>query len=267
MTRALPSAAVALTAALAVSAAGAPASPYAHARTVGVAVYFARGEHVFPLRRVVHPPEVARAALTALLAGPTSTERRGGYRSLVPAGTALRSVVLRGGVATVDVSRGFIAGGGSLSMQLRVAQVVYTATQFPGVSRVAFRIDGAPVRAIGGEGVIVWPPVSRRSFEVQAPAILVERPLAGDGVTSPVRVAGTANVFEAQFTAELRTAGGTILVRRPVRAASGTGVRGAFVVFLPVPAELRRALVVVYDSSPRNGAPVDVVRTPVRVSR
>lgn len=123
------------------------------------------------------------------------------------------------------------------------------------------------VRAIGGEGVLVSPPVSRRSFDAQAPAILVESPLPGDRVSAPVRVRGTANVFEAQFVAELRTTGGTILVRRLVRAAGGSGVRGAFGVSLPVPAELRRALVVVYDRSSRDGAPIDVMRIPVRVGR
>lgn len=152
-------------------------------------------------------------------------------------------------------------------MQLRVAQIVYTATQFPAVSRVAFRIDGAAVPTIGGEGVIVSPPVTRRSFEAQAPRILVESPLPGDRVAAPVRVRGTANVFEGQFTAELRTTGGTVLVRRSARAVSGSGVRGAFFVSLPVSAEVRHAVVVVYDRSARNGAPIDILRIPVRVVR
>jgi spore germination protein GerM len=49
-------------------------------------------------------------------------------------------------------------------MQLRVAQIVYTLTEFPIIERVRFRIDGAPVAAIGGEGVVVQPPVAREDF-------------------------------------------------------------------------------------------------------
>jgi len=49
-------------------------------------------------------------------------------------------------------------------MLTRVAQVVYTVTQFPAVQRVAFRLDGKPVSAIGGEGVVVDPPVTHADF-------------------------------------------------------------------------------------------------------
>jgi len=48
-------------------------------------------------------------------------------------------------------------------MLTRVAQVVYKVTQFPAVQRVAFLLDGKPVSAIGGEGV-VDPPVTRAAF-------------------------------------------------------------------------------------------------------
>ena len=54
-------------------------------------------------------------------------------------------------------------------MRLRVAQVVYTLTQFPTIQRVAFALDGTPVEAIGGEGVVVWPPVGRAAFQDLAP--------------------------------------------------------------------------------------------------
>jgi hypothetical protein len=82
-------------------------------------------------------------------------------------------------VATVDVSRRYEDGGGSTSMLLRVAQVVYTAARFPTVRKVAVRIAGRPVTAVGGERVVVSPPVGRAEFEAQTPPILVEQPLPG----------------------------------------------------------------------------------------
>ena len=115
-------------------------------------------------RTVSATPAVARAALSELLAGPAAAEAAAGLTTAIPAGTTLRSVAIAGGTATVDLSRDFESGGGSSSMLTRVAQVVYTVTQFPAVQRVAFRLDGKPVSAIGGEGVVVDPPVTRADF-------------------------------------------------------------------------------------------------------
>lgn len=251
-------------AALAAASAGTAEQRAERAEPVPLAVYLVRGERVAPVRRLVpHTRAVARAALAALLRGPTADERRRGYRTAVPAGTSLRGVVLSGGVATVDLSRRFESGGGSLSMLLRVAQVVHTLTQFPSVERAAFELDGRPVGAIGGEGVIVSPPVGRKAFEGQAPPILVEQPLPGDRVGRTIVVRGTANVFEARLVAELRGPGGVLLVRRQVLASAGTGVRGSFSVRLAAASSARRLEVVVYARSPKNGAPIHRVSVPV----
>ena len=229
-----------------------------------VVVYLVRGGHVAPVRRMaLHTAAPARASLTALLAGPTAAERRLRYTSAIPATTSLRSVSLSERVLTVDLSSRFAAGGGSESMLLRVAQIVYTATAFPSIDRVAFRLDGKPVGAIGGEGVVVWPPVNRSTFEAQAPAILVEQPLAGDRVSTQLRIRGSANVFEAQFEIDVLTPSGTRLAHRVVRASAGSGTRGSFDVTIRLTSGATRLVVVAYDRSPKNGARVDLVRVPV----
>jgi hypothetical protein len=148
-------------------------------------------------------------------------------------------------------------------MLLRTAQVVYTATRFQSVERVAFRLDGKPVEAIGGEGVVVSAGVGRADFARQAPAILVEQPLPGDRVSSPVLVRGTADVFEAQFLVDVTTPGGTLLAHRTVHASAGSGVRGTFLVRVPLNVGPGRVVVVAYDRSPKNGERIDVVRMPV----
>lgn len=239
-------------------------------KVMPLTVYLVHDMHVAPVRRVVVTNGApARAALSALLRGPTAGERSRGYSTAIPAGTALRSVAVAGGLATVDVSRRFATGGGSASMLLRVAQVVFTTTQFAGADRVAFKLDGTLIRSVGGEGVVTLPPVTRHTFEPQAPPILIEKPLAGDRVSRSFMVSGTANVYEARLVVELQTTSGTILVRRHVSATSGSGTRGTFSAIVVLPTGLRQAVavVVVYTRSAKDGRPIDVGRIPVRLLR
>ncbi len=229
-----------------------------------VAVYFLRGEKVSPVRRTIAAtPAVARAALTELLAGPTGDEAASGLASAIPAGTSLRDVAVSGGVATVDLDGTFDDGGGSASMLGRVAQVVATLTRFPTVDRVAFRIDGRPVEAIGGEGVVVDPPIGRGAIEEQTPQILVESPLPGDTVTSPIRLRGTANVFEATVSIDVKDETGKVVRRTFTTATSGTGTRGTFDTTLALPGRKGTVTVVAYESSAEDGRPLHVVEVPL----
>lgn len=137
---------------------------------IQVQVYFVRaasGRRPLMLaavrRRVVIAPAEALAASTlrALLDGPTRGERSRGLVSEIPPGTALRSVTIQGGLATVDLGVSFAQGGGTTSMQARVWQVVYTATQFPKVSSVQLLIGGRRVDTLGGEGLLIGAPLHR----------------------------------------------------------------------------------------------------------
>ena len=229
-----------------------------------VAVYFLRGEKVSPVRRTIAAtPAVARTALTELLAGPTEEEVASGLRSAIPAGTALRDVSISGGVATVDLDGTFDDGGGSASMLGRVAQIVATLTRFPTVDRVAFRIDGRPVEAIGGEGVVVDPPIGRGAIEEQTPQILVESPLPGDAVASPIRLRGTANVFEATVSIDVKDETGKVVLRTFTTATSGTGTRGTFDTTLALPGRQGKVTVVAYEASAEDGRPLHVVEVPL----
>lgn len=237
------------------------------ART-SVAVYFLRGEKVSPVRRTIDAtPAVARAAMTALLEGPTEEEAADGLASAVPAGTHLRDIALADGVATVDLDGSFGDGGGSASMLGRVAQVVATLTRFPTVQRVAFKLDGEPVEAIGGEGVVVDPPIGRAAIEGQTPQILVESPLPGDVVRNPVRLRGTANVFEATVSIDVRDASGKLVKRTFTTATSGNGTRGTFDTEVTIPDAAGRVTVVAYEASAKDGTPLHVVRVPLDLVR
>jgi spore germination protein GerM len=232
-----------------------------------VAVYFVRGEKVSPVRRTIAAtPAVARAALTELLAGPTEEEAASGLASAIPAGTSLRDVSVSGRVATVDLDGTFDDGGGSASMLGRVAQVVATLTRFPTVDRVAFRIDGRPVEAIGGEGVVVDPPVGRSAIEEQTPQILVESPLPGDTITSPIQLRGTANVFEATVSIDVKDETGKVVLRTFTTATSGNGTRGTFDTTLALPGRTGKVTVVAYESSAEDGRPLHVVEVPLTLA-
>jgi spore germination protein GerM len=102
-----------------------------------------------------------RAALDALLAGPTPAERARGLTTEIPAGTRLRGLRLREGTAIVDLSGELASGGGSASMQARVWQIVYTATQLPAADQVRILLDGRETAALGGEGVLIDRPLGR----------------------------------------------------------------------------------------------------------
>ena len=149
-------------------------------------------------------------------------------------------------------------------MTLRVAQVVHTLTQFPSVRRVGFRIEGEPVDAIGGEGVVVSPPVDRAAFEDQAPAILVESVGPGDVVSSPLRVTGTANTFEATLNLRVVDESGDVLYDDFATATSGTGTRGTFdeTIEFTVTRPGIGALIV-FEHSARDGSQINIVEIPL----
>lgn len=102
-----------------------------------------------------------RGAFDALLAGPTPQERAIGLTTEIPAGTRLRGLTVREGVATVDLSEAVGSGGGSASMQGRLWQIVYTGTSHPAARQVRLIIEGEERQALGGEGLLIDRPIAR----------------------------------------------------------------------------------------------------------
>lgn len=257
-----PAASPTATASMPSPARSSPAASPAGSTTL--ALYFLRGDRLGVAHRTVPATTMpATAAMTLLLEGPDARERVAGLTTAVPAGTRLNGVAVADGVARVDLDGRFEAGGGSASMQARVAQVVYTLTQFPTVRAVRFLIDGRPVTALGGEGLMLDRPQRRADWEGLLPAIFVETPAVGDVITSPVRVTGSASVFEATFVVELVRRGGTVLGREVVTASEGAPGRGSFTARLTFEGA-GDVVLRVYQESMEDGTPLDEVRIPVR---
>jgi N-acetylneuraminic acid mutarotase len=151
------------------------------ATSVSFDVWFARGEQLVSEPRMhAATPRVATAALDALLAGPTPAERAAGDTTAIPTGTRLLAVSVKNRVATVDLTSDYESGGGSLSMQVRLAQVVYTLTQFSTVKTVRFALDGTPVNVFSSEGIVLDHPVGRSDYaNLISGSSVAAAPLAG----------------------------------------------------------------------------------------
>jgi Immunoglobulin-like domain of bacterial spore germination/Sporulation and spore germination len=232
-------------------------------REIALQVWFTRHGKLFVTQRTV--PEtvsVGQVAVGRLLAGPSAAEYAAGLRSQIPAGTTLLGLRISSGIATVDLSSAFEQGASASTMPLRLAQMVYTLTQFPAVSGVRFAINGQGVTVIGG--VHVQSPQTRAIDSGYLPAITVLSPVIGQEATSPVTVSGTADVFEGTVSVRVLDSAGHEIARTFTTATCGTGCRGDYSV--PVSYSVPRAehgTIEVYESSAEDGRPVNVQQIPV----
>jgi hypothetical protein len=234
--------------------------------SVSLEVWFLQGEQlVRQTRSLESTPLVATAAMKALLAGPSPAELASGLATSVPAGTKLLGISIKKGVATVDLTSQYQSGGGSLSMKARLAQVVYTLTQFPTVRAVLFHLDGEPVNVFSGEGIVLDHPVGRKDYEDLLPVIAVDEPVAGARVSSPVDVSGSANVFEANVTIKVLDENGHVVGKTFTTATCGTGCRGTYSVpvTFQVAHEQPGTIVVSDDDAAGTGTPPHQVRIKV----
>ena len=239
--------------------ASASASPTAAATTT-LHLYFLRdGKLGVAQRQVPHTLAVARAAVTALLAGPTDAERLAGLSTSVPAGVRLDSIVIRGGVAHVDVSAGLddAMQDSSVPTLQPAAQIVYTLTQFPAVHKVSLTAGGAPYPAGAASSQL-----ARSDFHLE-PGIFVDAPGVGAVLPDPFTLRGSASVFEGSFTAQLVDSSGRRIARMQVQASAGAPGRGTFARSIAYSTSATQGWLVVYDASMKDGSRQDLVRIPV----
>lgn len=126
------------------------------------------GENALSVERSVpYTQAVATAAMNALLAGPTPQEQATwpAISTAIPAGTKLLGLSVADGVAKVDLSKEFESGGGTFGVTARLAQVVYTLTQFPTIQAVEFYIEGVRVEMFSSEGLILEGPQTIEDYE------------------------------------------------------------------------------------------------------
>ncbi len=192
-----------------------PAAP-----TVSVSLYFMRGDSLGVARRDLPGNQDARtAALKALLAGPDSSEAAAGLGTAIPAGSELRALAVSKGTATVSLNPTFLAGGAAVSQVDRTAQIVYTLTQFPNVSKVILKVAGNPISSFGG--VDFSHPLGRDDLLGAVPTVVLESPAVNQVVHSPLPVVGISG-FVGTYMVELVDASGKVLVNTLGTTTPGT---------------------------------------------
>jgi germination protein M len=245
-----------------------PSSPTASpGQTTTLRVYFVLGSLtgnaglVPVLRTILRTQAVGAAAMNALLAGPDPDELSASpaMYTNVPSGTRFLGLSIANGVATVNLSREFESGAAAPSIAGRLAQVVYTLTQFPTIQSVQFQLDGTPVSVSSSQSVGLARPVTRLDYLDQLPAIFVDRPAWGGVLGNPGRVSGLANVFEAQFRLMVVDGAGHAVTDQPVAASCGSGCYGTFDATVRYTVRAAQwGTLRVFEPSAKDGSPANV---------
>lgn len=214
---------------------------------------------LWPTRRTIpHTVATSRAALDQLAVGPTAAERAAGLYTLVAPGT-LPGITINNGTAIVTGTAAFFTGSVG-TVLLRQAQVVYTLTQFPTVSRVQFVNPGIEPSA----------PVTRDFYASSLPPVVVYTPLIGQRVTSPVTVSGTANVHEGTVQVRILDSAGRQVARTFTTATCGSGCRGTYSVAVPFATGCsggtQPGTIEVFAESQVDGSAIHVIRVPVTLA-
>ena len=118
---------------------------------------------------VLNTKENANAALSTaidtLLKGP----EKPAVTTTIPRETKLRSLTVNADGIHINLSKDFTQGGGSTSMTARLGQVLYTATSLHPEAKVWLSVEGKPLETLGGEGLMLEQPMTRKSFNRDFP--------------------------------------------------------------------------------------------------
>jgi len=122
-----------------------------------------------PVRRLAKGrklEERLKTAVELVISGPSDEEKKEGFYSAVPTETKLLDCrVDREGMVFLDFSEDVEKGGGTEEMEERLAQIVFTATQFSEIRCVQLLINGKTVKYFSGEGITeVEHPLTRADF-------------------------------------------------------------------------------------------------------
>ena len=104
--------------------------------------------------------------IKTLLKGLTSTEINKGLLSLLPAGTELINVAIRGNTAHIDFNEPFRFNTfGKEGYKYQLKQIVFTATEFQTVQQVQILVEGEILPYLGPESPFVGQPLTREMVE------------------------------------------------------------------------------------------------------
>ena len=141
-----------------------------------VYLYFVDGEALSePVERELATPAGLLASLEALFEGPTEEEASAGLTSVIPAETVILGSDLTNGVLQVNLAEGALEQIEGALQSLAIAQLVFTATEIPGVEWLWVLIEGEP-RALPTDEGDVEAPVGRVHYASLGPPGSAWRP-------------------------------------------------------------------------------------------
>ncbi|MBY0449564.1 MAG: GerMN domain-containing protein [Cyanobacteria bacterium] len=105
--------------------------------------------------------ERIQTVLKDLFSGPTDAEKERGLYSEIPTGVTLLGVKhSHDDSVRINVSEQFLSGGGSNSMQQRLAELTQTVRAIEKEHPVFLDINGKELHELGGEGLSVTEPIN-----------------------------------------------------------------------------------------------------------
>lgn len=238
-----------------------------------VAVYYLKDSGTdFYLVREVHKltvepdADLKVKALEELITGTPQTESA---FKVLPPETKILSVKVENGLATVDFSPDVLnANVGAAGEALGIASIVNTLCEFDDVQKVSFTVNGTVderTKDWWGHVGLYEQPFEPNMSVVWEPTIWVTEPKEGDLVTSPIKVKGSARVFEAAVSLRLVDANGNVLNKTFTMASEGAPGRGTFEAELTFEQpKTDTGYVEVFWGSPKDGSEMDLVRIPVK---
>lgn len=240
-----------------------------------VSVYFMidsvddNGPFVGPVTREIEPSvAVARAALEALIEGPSADEQAGtpAITGGLPAGTELLGLTIADGTARVDFSAEVEDVGGTFGEMAVLTQIVFTLTHFPTVDDVVLMIEGEAVEFFGGHGMEVTPSLDRDTLLGWGlvPEILIDQPAWFATTESPLLVSGIGRLFEATAQWALYDNDGLQLAEGFTNASTGGPDWGTFQFAIPYTVDSHQlGALMMWEESAKDGSQMHLVEHPV----
>jgi spore germination protein GerM len=115
-------------------------------------------------RQVQNSPSPLLDTINTLLGGTTEAEAARGVTTLIPEGTVLINAAMRGGTAVLNFNENFMFNSyGAEGYLAQLRQIIWTATEFPGVRNVQFLVEGQRIDFLG-DNIQLDQPISREDL-------------------------------------------------------------------------------------------------------
>lgn len=246
-------------------------TPVPVAENTNVVVYYLKDSQsnsylVREIHTLKKTDNMPKTAVEELIKGTPTTKEA--YKVL-PEGTKVLGVKVDDqGVATVDFSPEVLnANVGSSGEVLGIASIVNTLTEFHNIIKVSFTVNGKAENAMDwwGHVGLYEQPFNRQMSLVQEPLIWVTEPLDNQVVSSPLKIAGSAMVFEATVSYRLKDDQGKILASGFTNASMGAPERGDYSAEIQFksPGAGKKGQLEVYEVSMKDGSDRNKVIIPV----